>query len=175
MKRILLVGYDPVTVDFSDPALPPGMTPETIHAGTAMSLRIIAERGWRGSIASSDPTKPLCRDAFNHFARPYFSRGAYVTPHGWSSYELTGHDSRPNLLQTEGSPARQWGPSMMAAGSPPRQRTMTSRGQADETRPSSNSCRHSDASSLCELPAESRNRQYRIRVIGICGVRRCVG
>ena len=50
MKRILLVGCDPVTVDFSDPALPPGMTPETIHAGTAMSLGITAERGWRGAL-----------------------------------------------------------------------------------------------------------------------------
>jgi hypothetical protein len=27
MTRILLVGLDPETVDFSDPALPPGMTP----------------------------------------------------------------------------------------------------------------------------------------------------
>jgi len=26
MTRILLVGYDPETVDFSDPALPPGMS-----------------------------------------------------------------------------------------------------------------------------------------------------
>jgi hypothetical protein len=26
MTRILLVGYDPDAVDFSDPALPPGMT-----------------------------------------------------------------------------------------------------------------------------------------------------
>ena len=24
MKRVLLVGFDPATVDFSDPALPPG-------------------------------------------------------------------------------------------------------------------------------------------------------
>ena len=28
MTRILLLGYDPATVDFSDPALPPGMTAE---------------------------------------------------------------------------------------------------------------------------------------------------
>jgi hypothetical protein len=26
MKRVLFVGFDPATVDFSDPALPPGMT-----------------------------------------------------------------------------------------------------------------------------------------------------
>jgi hypothetical protein len=25
MRRVLLVGFDPATVDFSDPALPPGM------------------------------------------------------------------------------------------------------------------------------------------------------
>ena len=28
MKRALFVGFDPATVDFSDPALPPGMTAE---------------------------------------------------------------------------------------------------------------------------------------------------
>jgi hypothetical protein len=33
MARILLVGLDPETVDFSDPALPPGMTVEKIRAG----------------------------------------------------------------------------------------------------------------------------------------------
>ena len=32
MTRILLVGYDPDTVDFSDPALPPGMTAEKVRA-----------------------------------------------------------------------------------------------------------------------------------------------
>jgi hypothetical protein len=30
MPRILLVGYDPKTVDFSNPALPPGMNVEKI-------------------------------------------------------------------------------------------------------------------------------------------------
>jgi hypothetical protein len=29
MKRVLLVGYDPETVDFSNPALPSGMSAET--------------------------------------------------------------------------------------------------------------------------------------------------
>ena len=31
MTRILLLGYEPDTVDFSDPALPPGMTVEKVH------------------------------------------------------------------------------------------------------------------------------------------------
>lgn len=38
MKRVLLVGFDPVTVDFSDPALPPGKTAEKIHAGIKLAL-----------------------------------------------------------------------------------------------------------------------------------------
>ena len=39
MKRVLLVGYDPETVDFSDPALPPGMTAEKVRAGITVALR----------------------------------------------------------------------------------------------------------------------------------------
>jgi hypothetical protein len=46
MKRVLLVGFDPVTVDFSDPALPPGMTAEKIHAGVKHALEEMAGRGW---------------------------------------------------------------------------------------------------------------------------------
>ena len=38
MKRVLFVGFDPATVDFSDPALPPGMTAEKIHAGVKLAL-----------------------------------------------------------------------------------------------------------------------------------------
>ena len=31
MTRVLLVGYDPETVDYSNPALPPGMSAEKIR------------------------------------------------------------------------------------------------------------------------------------------------
>ena len=47
MKRVLLVGFDPATVDFSDPALPPGMTAEKIHAGIKLALADMAGRGWQ--------------------------------------------------------------------------------------------------------------------------------
>jgi hypothetical protein len=46
MKRVLLVGFDPAMVDFSDPALPPGMTAEKIHAGVKLALADMATRGW---------------------------------------------------------------------------------------------------------------------------------
>jgi len=39
MMRVLLLGYDPETVDFSDPALPPGMSVEKVRAGVAIALK----------------------------------------------------------------------------------------------------------------------------------------
>ena len=47
MKHVLLVGYNPSTVDFADPALPPGMTAEKIHAGVEVALKQMADRGWQ--------------------------------------------------------------------------------------------------------------------------------
>ena len=55
MTRVLLVGYDPETVDFSDPALPPGMTVEKVHAGIAVALKQFAARGWEGDVGFIRP------------------------------------------------------------------------------------------------------------------------
>ncbi|NOG69765.1 hypothetical protein [Roseicella sp. DB1501] len=46
MVRVLLIGYDPDTVDFSDPALPPGLDAGTIRAGIDIALARIRDRGW---------------------------------------------------------------------------------------------------------------------------------
>jgi hypothetical protein len=50
MTQVLLVGYDPETVDFSDPALPPGLTAEKIRDGIAVAMNQFAERGWEGDV-----------------------------------------------------------------------------------------------------------------------------
>jgi hypothetical protein len=55
MTRILLLGYDPGTVDFSDPALPPGMTVEKIRAGIAVALKQFAARGWEADVGFIQP------------------------------------------------------------------------------------------------------------------------
>jgi hypothetical protein len=55
MTRILLIGLDPDTVDFSDPALPPGMTAEKVHAGIAVAQRQFEERGWEGDVGFIRP------------------------------------------------------------------------------------------------------------------------
>ncbi len=55
MARVLLLGYDPETVDFSDPALPPGMTVEKVRTGIAVALKQFAERGWEGEVGFIRP------------------------------------------------------------------------------------------------------------------------
>jgi len=55
MTRILLLGYDPETVDFSDPALPPGMSVEKINAGIAVAVKQFADRGWESDLCFIRP------------------------------------------------------------------------------------------------------------------------
>jgi hypothetical protein len=55
MMRILFVGLEPETVDFSDPALPPGFNAEKIHAGIAIAMQQITERGWQADLLLIQP------------------------------------------------------------------------------------------------------------------------
>ena len=55
MTRVLLLGYDPDFVDFSDPALPPGMTVEKVQAGIAIAMKQFAEHGWEAEVCLIRP------------------------------------------------------------------------------------------------------------------------
>lgn len=55
MSRILLLGLDPETVDYSDPALPPGMNAEKVRAGIAVALKQFTERGWESDVGYMRP------------------------------------------------------------------------------------------------------------------------
>jgi hypothetical protein len=59
MTRILLPGYAPKTVDFSDPDLPPGMTVEKVHVGVAVAVKQFAERGESPTCVTSSLMKLL--------------------------------------------------------------------------------------------------------------------
>jgi hypothetical protein len=54
-KRVLFVGQRPETVDFSDPALPPGFDAEKIHAGISVGMEHLAERGWQADLCLVSP------------------------------------------------------------------------------------------------------------------------
>jgi hypothetical protein len=55
MTRVLFVGQVPDTVDFTDPALPPGFNAEKIQAGIDIAAAKIAERGWKGDLCMIAP------------------------------------------------------------------------------------------------------------------------
>ena len=55
MARVLFVGQQPETVDFTNPVLPPGMNAERIHAGITLALKQMAERGWHADLCLLRP------------------------------------------------------------------------------------------------------------------------
>lgn len=61
MTRILLVGYDPQTEDFSAPGRPPGLTAEKIEAGIKL--------GWSGA-ARAASTSTSARYRFKTQPKP---------------------------------------------------------------------------------------------------------
>ena len=57
MKRVLFVGQEPETVDFSDPGLPPGFDAEKIRGGIAAGMQQMSERGWQADLCLVRPDK----------------------------------------------------------------------------------------------------------------------
>src|ERR1700689_2492641 len=55
MKKILFIGQEPETVDFSDPALPPGFDAKKIRAGIDVGMRQVSERGWHADLCLVRP------------------------------------------------------------------------------------------------------------------------
>jgi hypothetical protein len=55
MKHVLFVGQEPDTVDFSDPALPPGLDAQKIHAGIEVGMQQMASRGWHADLCLVPP------------------------------------------------------------------------------------------------------------------------
>ena len=55
MTRILFVGQKPDTVDFSDPALPPGFDAAKIQAGIDLAMNQMVERGWQADACMIPP------------------------------------------------------------------------------------------------------------------------
>ncbi|RON57814.1 hypothetical protein [Pseudomonas frederiksbergensis] len=52
---VLFIGQLPETVDFSDPALPPGFDAAKIQAGIASGMQQMADRGWNADLLLVQP------------------------------------------------------------------------------------------------------------------------
>ena len=57
MTRALLVGLQPEAVDYSDPALPPGMDAKKIQAGIELGLKLMTDRGMK---IPAPPKSSIC-------------------------------------------------------------------------------------------------------------------
>jgi len=68
MTRVLLVGYDPETVDYSNLALPPGMSAERIRTGVALALKQMTDRGWEGDVCYIRPDGTAGQTVERHLA-----------------------------------------------------------------------------------------------------------
>jgi len=62
MPRVLFIGQQPESVDFTSPVLPPGMNAEKIHAGIAVALKQMAERGWLADLCLLRPDETAGSD-----------------------------------------------------------------------------------------------------------------
>ena len=129
MKRVLFVGYDPETVDFSDPALPPGMTVEKVHAGIAVAMKEFAERGWEADLGFIRPDETagptLARQlASKSYDCVVIGAGVRLPPRGLALFEVVinaVHKAAPGAAiafntrpEDSADAAARW----LAAGSP---------------------------------------------------------
>jgi hypothetical protein len=104
MTRVLFVGQRPETVDFSDPAIPPGFSAEKIHAGIAIGLSKMAERGWQADLCLIPPdnTAGLVLEkqlATTTYDRVVIGGGIRLPPKSLSLLETvvnTVHKAAPN-------------------------------------------------------------------------------
>lgn len=92
MTRVLLIGYDPDTVDFSDPALPPGMDAQKIRAGIALALKQMTDRGWEGDVCLFRPDETAARVVERHLASANYDcvvigAGVRLPPRGLALFE----------------------------------------------------------------------------------------
>jgi hypothetical protein len=103
MTLILFVGQKPETVDFSDPALPPGFDAEKINAGIAVAVAKIGERGWQGDTCMITPDeagramleKTLKGAAYDCVAAASgFRQKAWPYSRWWSTPSIRQHRAR---------------------------------------------------------------------------------
>jgi hypothetical protein len=92
MTRVLLVGYDPETVDYSNPALPPGVSAEKISAGIALALEQMTDRGWEGDLCLIRPDETAGQTVERHLASANYAcvvigAGVRLPPQGLALFE----------------------------------------------------------------------------------------
>lgn len=68
-KKVLFIGQQPETVDFTDPGLPPGFDAEKIHAGIAAGMQSMQDRGWDADLVLVNPDASAATDVAQQLAK----------------------------------------------------------------------------------------------------------
>ena len=72
MPHILVIGYAPEAVDFSDPAIPPGLDEAVVAGGIKKDLELMEKRGWQAEHLPIRPGETLKSDILNRLSStPY--------------------------------------------------------------------------------------------------------
>jgi hypothetical protein len=93
MPRVLLVGFDRETVDFSNPALPSGMSVEEIRAGIVLALKQTTDRGCEGDVCLIRPDQTVGQTVERHLASANYdcvaiAAGVRLPPQGLALFEV---------------------------------------------------------------------------------------
>jgi hypothetical protein len=92
MTRVLFVGQQPETVDYTDPVLPPDTTAEKIRAGIALTLKQMAERGWHADMCLVQPDETAGPEVERMLAAQAYDcvvigAGIRLPPHSLAMFE----------------------------------------------------------------------------------------
>lgn len=106
MKHVLFVGQEPETVDFSDPALPPGLDAAKIHSGITTAMKQMSERGWQADLCLVRPDESARAGLERHLQKAAYDcvvigGGIRVPPKSLLLFETlinTVHKSAPNAF-----------------------------------------------------------------------------
>src|SRR5215472_6285384 len=93
MPRVLLVGYDPATVDYPDPALPARTSAEKIRAGLTLGLKQMTDRGWEADLCLISPYETAGKTVERHLAAAHYAcvvigAGIRLPPQGLALFEV---------------------------------------------------------------------------------------
>ena len=92
MARVVLVGFDPAAVDFSNPALPTGMNAEKVNAGIALAMKEMRDRGWEADACLVHPDETAGPTVERHltaanYACVVIGAGVRLPPRGLALFD----------------------------------------------------------------------------------------
>ena len=107
MTRVLLVRYAPEAVDYSDPALPPGLNAEKVRAGIDLAMQQMGDRGWQAENCLVRPDESAAAEVERQLRAAAYdcvviAGGIRIPPRGLLLFEVRGNPQR----RAQGRPRR---------------------------------------------------------------------